>query len=142
MTTENMEDFAVPTEQTVSGQSSELIGELVLLRPVQDEKVIETVNGRNLARFCEALIVVDGEAQPPRYRNLGETPIFWEVVRRKLNDASPWIAGRIMKREGQNYYSMIPPEPDQLDGIRRVLKQHANDPIPVEDPERPQDETF
>lgn len=133
----NEDQFAIPTTQETSGKSSELRGQLVLLRPLQDEKIVETVHGSNIARFCEALIVVDGDAQPePKYRNLGETPIFWEVVRRRLGDANPWLAGRIEKvEEGRGYYSILPPEPDQLDGLRRVLKKHASTPIPVEAPE-------
>lgn len=129
--------FAVPREQSESGRSSELIGQLVLLRPLDHEKIVDTVHGKNLARFCEALIIVDGDSEDgPKYRNLGETPIFWEVVRRRLSDANPWLAGKIEKiEEGRGYYTIRPPEPDQLDGLRRVLKKHRDDPVPIEQPD-------
>lgn len=131
----------VATEQAAAGMSADLVGELVALRPVQDEKLIETSVGKNAARFCEALIIVDGLAEPdPKYRNLGETPIFWEVVRRQLDDARPWLVGVIQKTEGTRFYRVTPPDPDLLDGVRRVLKRHVNNPISVEQPETDQDE--
>lgn len=131
--------FTVPSEQSAA-QSKDLIGELVLLRPLSEkETIIETAVGSNAARFVEALIIVDGDADPdPKYRNLGETPIFWEVVRRQLSDARPWIAGTISLPEGSRAYRLAPPEPDQLDGLKRVLKFHQDHPIPVEKPETDQ----
>jgi hypothetical protein len=134
------DDFTIPSEQSTA-MSSELVGELVLLRPLSgEETMMETSVGSNIARFVEALIVVDGDARPPKYRNLGETPIFWQVVRRQLNDANPWIAGVIEKTEGGRAFRITPPEPDKIDAIRAVLKQHKDAPIPVEKIETDQSE--
>lgn len=115
----------------VAGRSADLKGELVLLRPLGDEKVIDTEVGQNTARFCEALIVVGDDG---KYRNLGETPIFWEVVRRQLNEANPWIAGRIQVIEGGRAYRLNPPTDDEYALCERVLKRHETNPIPVEKP--------
>lgn len=128
------DSFSVPTEPG-SGRSTELVGELVALRPTKFDAEIETSIGRNEATFVEALIVSDESGD---YRNLGEIPIFWEVVRRQLHDAKPWLAGTV-DRQGRAY-RMSPPDPDQMNAIRLALKRHADNPKPVETADESGDE--
>ncbi len=82
--------WAAPIDEEVTGKSTDLIGELVLLRPLGPEKMIPTtINNKpaeNMAVFVEALILVDSR-EPERYRNIGVTAIFWEVPRRQLREA-------------------------------------------------------
>lgn len=126
--TADKEGFTIPTEPGM-GRSSELVGELVALRPTKFDQAIETKIGSNEATFVEALIVTGaGE-----YRNLGELPIFWEVVRRQLHDAEPWLVGRIAKQG--RAYRMAPPGTEEIEAVRMVLKRHTTNPIPAERPE-------
>ena len=127
--------FSIPSDG-VTGRSSDLVGELVLLRPLEDvEKDIDTSTGRSTARFCEALIV---EGPNGAYRNLGETPIFWEIVRRQLREASPWLAGYVRKVEGGRAYRIHAPEPENYQMLRDVLARH-NGPN-RQDVESPEDD--
>ncbi len=131
-----MTQFAVPTDGA-SGRSSDLVGELVLLRPLEDvEKEIDTSTGRSTARFVEALIVSGPNGA---YRNLGETPIFWEIVRRQLREANPWLAGYVRKIEGGRAYRIYAPEPENYQMIRDVLARHEG---PNREPVETEDEDF
>jgi len=65
-----------------------------------EEKVIETKLGTSPATVCRILLI-DADS----VTDLGQRPIFWQVVRRQLSKATPempWIAGRLVQA-GQAY---------------------------------------
>ena len=90
------------TKKTVSFASAqntstadELLDSLVAFRPIET-KTIETKIGDSEATICQ-IIVIDEDGQPT---DLGERPIFWQVVRQQIAQASeavPWIVGRLVK---------------------------------------------
>jgi len=91
-----------PAFASASNPSSadQLLGRLVAYRPIEVRSV-ETKLGASEATFCQLLdIAPDGTAI-----DLGERPIFWQVVRQQLAKATeqvPWIAGRLVQ-SGQAY---------------------------------------
>ena len=124
------EGWSIPTEPS-GHRSDKLIGELVALRPItDDEQTLDTSQGPAIARFVECLVITD--ESPDGYLNLGEIPIFWQVVRRQLNDARPWIVGRIVKAEGSRAYRLVPPAREDAGKINAVLRRHRERPRPVE----------
>lgn len=126
---QNLDGWGVPTEPS-GHRSDDLIGELVALRPVtSDEIVLDTSNGPSPARFVEALIL---DPDNGSYRNLGELPIFWQVIRRQLAGARPWLVGRIIQPEGSRAYRIVPPAQEHAGFINTVLRNHVRNPRPVE----------
>ena len=108
--------WASPPEQ--SGHlANTLVGELVALRPTEFDKPMETSIGVNEATWCDAIVVGDGG----QYRNLGTMPIFWEVVRRQLHQAKPWLAGRVGERG--RAFVIDPPEGDEAERITLAIKR-------------------
>ena len=70
--------------------SDELLGKLAAYRPIETEEV-ETTRGP-----CEATITQVVEITEAG--DLGERPVFWQVVRRQLATATeevPWVVGRL-----------------------------------------------
>lgn len=121
------DEFATPT-QASGHRSTTLLDELIALRPIDSsESTMETSQGTSTVRWVEALII---DPESGSYRNLGELPIFWTVVRRQLNDARPWIAGRIVQQG--RAYRMAPPNRDEGNAINKALRQHRDNPAPVE----------
>lgn len=80
--------------------ADELLGRLIACRPIED-RMFDTKVGSSTATVCQ-LVTVDDDGTPD---DLGERPIFWQVVRRQLTaatKATPWIAGRLVQA-GQAY---------------------------------------
>jgi hypothetical protein len=75
--------------------ADELLDHLVAFRPIES-KAIETKLGISEATISQTILISeDGTAT-----DLGERPVFWQVVRRQLAQASaktPWIAGRFVQ---------------------------------------------
>jgi hypothetical protein len=78
----------------------ELVGSLVAFRPIE-VKVFETKHGESEATVCQIAVISDDGTS----KDLGEHPVFWQVVRQQLERATaevPWIVGRLQK-SGQAY---------------------------------------
>ncbi len=90
--TKNSPAFA--SAENVSA-ADELLDHLVAFRPIES-KAIETKLGISEATIAQTILIgEDGTAT-----DLGERPVFWQVVRRQLAKASaktPWIAGRLVQ---------------------------------------------
>ena len=101
--------LATPLKQSSPDfDSQEFIGSLCAFRPTQHNVTMKTTADDNAtATWCEALIVnLDGS-----YKEVGEVPIFWEIVRRQLTDAKPWFGGTIVQ-VGRAYRINSPTEPE------------------------------
>ena len=91
-----------PAFASASNPSSaeELLGRLIAYRPIET-RTLETRLGMSEATFSQLLdISPDGAVL-----DLGERPIFWQIVRQQLAKATeqvPWIAGRLVQ-SGQAY---------------------------------------
>lgn len=78
---------------TLISAADELLGKLAALRPIET-KTVDTKIGVSEATIAQVVEIGD-DGQPS---DLGERPIFWQVVRRQLAAATadvPWIAGRL-----------------------------------------------
>jgi len=78
---------------TNPSSADELLGELAAYRPIETEEV-ETTRGPCEATITQVVKITD-EGDPV---DLGERPVFWQVVRRQLataTDEVPWVVGRL-----------------------------------------------
>ena len=88
---------AQPIFASASSPSSadELLGKLAAYRPVEIRE-IETKLGMSEATIAQVVEITDAGDSI----NLGERPVFWQVVRRQLATATeevPWVVGRLTK---------------------------------------------
>jgi hypothetical protein len=113
--TKNSPAFA--SAENVSA-ADELLDHLVAFRPIES-KAIETKLGISEATISQTVLIgEDGTAT-----DLGQRPVFWQVVRRQLAQASatvPWIAGRLVQ-SGQAYKLETLTEAD-AGVVRKALK--------------------
>ena len=73
--------------------ADELLGKLAAYRPIETRE-IETKLGTSMATIAQVVVITDG-GEPT---DLGERPVFWQVVRRQLATATeqvPWVVGRL-----------------------------------------------
>ena len=120
--------------------ATELISEFVALRATKFDEVMKTKVGDNEATWCEALIIDNGDD----YRNLGEMPLFWTVIRRQLRDnreaGNRWLIGRVTQAEAKGsrdgaYMLDAEISSQEYELAVRTIKRHNSDPIAVERPE-------
>lgn len=94
--------------------AEELLGRLVAYRPIE-VRTVETRLGISEATYCQLLDIEAGGSAT----DLGERPIFWQIVRQQLAKATkevPWIAGRLMQ-SGQAYHlEPLTPTEEQIVG--------------------------
>jgi hypothetical protein len=78
---------------TNPSSADELLGKLAAYRPINTEEV-ETTRGPCEATITQIIKITDA-GEPV---DLGERPLFWQVVRRQLVTATkevPWVVGRL-----------------------------------------------
>jgi hypothetical protein len=78
---------------TNPSSADELLGKVAAYRPINTEEV-ETTRGPCEATITQIVEITD-TGDPV---DLGERPVFWQVVRRQLataTDEVPWVVGRL-----------------------------------------------
>jgi hypothetical protein len=95
MSKSNSKGEDVFVSATTVSAAEEMLDKLVGFRPIET-RAVETKIGISEATIAQAVEVADDGT----VTDLGERPIFWQVVRRQLAAATPstpWVAGRLVQ---------------------------------------------
>jgi hypothetical protein len=103
--------------------SSDLVGRLVLLRPLTTEPREWTdadgATQTSTATVCQVVEVADNGG----HLDHGQVPIFWSYVQEQLRDQTsddaPWLLGTPEK--GRRAFRVTPPTREQLDRAAQAL---------------------
>lgn len=115
-TTKKRPDFVAAPSPTLA---SDLLDQLVAFEPMRQE-VVETKHGANEAVIARVIQLDDDGG----FIDHGECPIFWNYVRRQLQDGKEiarWVVGRLVK-SGQAFRLEAPTE-EESEIFVKVLGQ-------------------
>lgn len=102
--------------------ADELLGRLLLVRPLT-VRDFDTKHGQSTATIAQ-VVAIDAAGE---IHQLGERALFWQLVRRQLEDATadlPWIADRLVQA-GQAY-RLDPPSREDERVLGSALEQLNN----------------
>jgi hypothetical protein len=105
--------IALPEGKSAVAQGERLgdyLGSLLLIQPLQTE-TWDTSMGEAVVLVSYVLVVNEGGG----FRDLGETPIFWNAVKQTVieatNETQRWTVGVLSK--GKRAFFLNPPTPEQ-----------------------------
>jgi hypothetical protein len=124
-------------------RTADLVGHLLLLQPLYDDRWLLDGDERDVTVTRTISIEPDGT-----WKDHGDLPYFWTVVRSALNDQStdehPWVVGRVAratKGSGGRAapYILLAPTPEETVIAGTVLEAWQATPAPDFPDDAPED---